>query len=182
MAKCPKCEGEELIVLQSSGRQLCRSCGWSSNQPINETEDTRVSTSQPEPSAPLESKPFVSLESEPTIPSKPEQSVSTENFSPPSNPFTNEPGDNEPNNSKYLPTVNDNRMGILLFIIGIITMLGGLGMDTTVCSSNGKYSIFESCTHNIGKLNSRSNVVNTGGFIAVCGAVLTINTRKYKDT
>lgn len=157
MAKCSKCEGEGLTILQSSGRQLCRLCGWSSTKHINEAKDPGDSNSKTEPS------------------------IHSELFSPSSNTSINETEDTKTNSPlKYLTTFSNNGTGITLFTIGIIIMIGGLGMDTTVCSKEGY--LFESCTHNIGKLNTRSNIVNAGGFIAVCGAVLARKTNKYSDT
>jgi hypothetical protein len=70
--------------------------------------------------------------------------------------------------------------GKIFFLLGLVVMLFGLGYDTTVCNGTSEFS--SSClsrTHNIGLLNTRSNIVNIGGFICVSGCILLTKSKKY---
>lgn len=58
-------------------------------------------------------------------------------------------------------------LGWLLFIIGIGMMGNGLTYDPTV--SSGSFGLDR--TYNVGAMNIKTTYTNTGGFLAVCGAV-----------
>jgi ribosomal protein L37E len=96
--RCTKC-GKQTITLESTGRKICQSCGW--------TSDKKTTGSV------------------------------------------------------------QNQLGAVFVVVGAIAMFYGLGMDASTCQLSGL-----DCVNNIGRLNSRSNVVNIGGFLMVAGAVL----------
>lgn len=57
--------------------------------------------------------------------------------------------------------------GWLLFTIGSVMLLAGLAYDPTV--SSGTLDVER--TYNIGEISNKSTYTNTGGFLAVCGAI-----------
>lgn len=143
---CPKC-GDKLNALQSSGRKVCPSCKWiSQSQTTNEINSV---------SEPKNEKSEQKIESNSSV-------ASTQVI------------DKDRKFIKiFFRNETINTTGRILFVIGLVMMLLGLGYDTTVCSDRGEY--IDYCfdrTHNIGKLNTRSNIVNVGGFICVAGCVL----------
>ena len=56
--------------------------------------------------------------------------------------------------------------GWLLFALGVCFLGIGLAYDSTIESGE-----FGNRTHNIGKISNKNTYTNTGGFIAVCGAI-----------
>jgi ribosomal protein L37AE/L43A len=60
-----------------------------------------------------------------------------------------------------------NNFGWLLFVVGSCMLGIGLIYDPTV--ESGEFG--SSRTYNIGAINIKSTYTNTGGFIAVCGAI-----------
>lgn len=63
--------------------------------------------------------------------------------------------------------------GRVFFLLGLVVMFFGLGYETTICNDSSEFS--SAClsrTHNIGLLNTRSNIVNIGGFLCVSGCIL----------
>lgn len=81
----------------------------------------------------------------------------------------------KPNNSQKESVTkteqkSNNAGAIILFVLGVIVTFSGLNYDTTSCDYN--YGIKSGCVHNTGLLNDRSNIVNVGGFLCVCGCVL----------
>lgn len=69
--------------------------------------------------------------------------------------------------------------GRVFFLLGLVVMFFGLSYDTTVCNDSSEFSsVCLSRTHNIGLLNTRSNIVNIGGFLCVSGCILIA---KFKD-
>jgi hypothetical protein len=55
--------------------------------------------------------------------------------------------------------------GILLLVIGALTLFVGFGSDTTVATDDGRR------VHNIGLMNEKQNTILFGGAIAIIGAV-----------
>jgi hypothetical protein len=56
--------------------------------------------------------------------------------------------------------------GILLLVIGILILLVGVGMDTTVPTELGERRV-----HNFGLMNQKQNTILFGGVISIIGAV-----------
>ena len=147
---CPKCDGS-LGILQSTGRQVCSSCKWI--EPVKKTSNQEDINSQSN---------VDSWESE----AKKEQ----ENYS--SEQIVN----NNQKESIIQSEQKDSNSGAkTLFIIGILVTLYGLNYDTTTCDYD--YGFKSGCTHNIGLLNDRSNIVNIGGFLGVCGCILSTKSK-----
>lgn len=65
--------------------------------------------------------------------------------------------------------------GWLLFVVGGLMMANGLFYEPTV---PGEYGIGQ--TYNIGAISHRSTLTNTGGFLALCGAVFIVGSRPYE--
>ncbi|MGL5804587.1 MAG: hypothetical protein ACRC11_03970 [Xenococcaceae cyanobacterium] len=150
---CPKCEKKLHPPLKSTGRQVCSSCGWS---------DKTISSEQLNNSNEEKTNDIVLARLDPILKylqDKLDKIDKSEQINYTKRGFSN-----------WIFN-NCNK----IFIIGIIIMLLGLFMDTTVCGEEGLY---KGCTHNLGKLNERSNVVNLGGFIAVCGSIFMISSNK----
>lgn len=67
--------------------------------------------------------------------------------------------------------------GWLLLIIGGAMMGIGLTYDPTVSSG----SLGSDRTYNIGAISAKSTYTNTGGFIAVCGAIFAARSTSWKE-
>jgi hypothetical protein len=67
--------------------------------------------------------------------------------------------------------------GWLLFLIGIGMLGAGLGYDATVQS--GPLGLKR--TYNVGKINTKQTYTNTGGFLAVCGAIFITKEPKKEE-
>ncbi|VEP15987.1 hypothetical protein H1P_3940005 [Hyella patelloides LEGE 07179] len=145
LENCPKC-GDKLNFLQSSGRLICSSCKWiNQDQTKKETENNSV-IKQKDEEKHSNNNSFSSVR----VIDKDQKFIKI-----------------------FFRNKSVNTTGKILFVVGFVTMLLGLGYDTTVCSDRAEY--IDYCfdrTHNIGKLNTRSNIVNVGGFLCVAGCVL----------
>ena len=142
---CPKCD-TLLNTLSPSGRSFCPSCKWM------------------EPSEPKETPQKNNIVNDNTAVEIVE------------NKFSLLSEKAKANNPEFINNLFDSiQIGItskLLSLSGLVIMLyGGMFFDTTNCS-NSESSYFKSCTHNIGLLNTRSNIVSIGGFLCVSGCVL----------
>ena len=142
---CPKCD-TKLNTLSPNGRSFCPSCKWMERSEAKKTLEKNNIV-----------KDNVIVQDTPR-----KFSLLSEKA--------------KANNHEIINNLFDNiQIGItskLLSLSGLIIMLyGGMFFDTTNCSSSGS-SYFESCTHNLGLLNTRSNIVNIGGFLCVSGCVL----------
>lgn len=148
---CPKCN-TQLNSLSSSGRSFCPSCKWMERSEVKETPEKKNIVNDGRMTKDIEKKSLLSQEAK----AKNSELV-----------------------NKLLMSSNnlfeDKQIAMtskLISLSGLVIMLyGGMFFDTTNCSSSGS-SYFESCTHNIGLLNTRSNIVNIGGFLCVSGCVL----------
>ena len=143
---CPKCD-TKLNTLSPNGRSFCPSCKWMERSEGKETLKKNNIV-----------KDNVNVQDTPR-----KYSLLSEKA--------------KANNPEIINNLFDSiQMDIdiaskLLSLSGLVIMLyGGMAFDTTNCSSTSSY--FESCTHNIGLLNTRSNIVNIGGFLCVSGCVL----------
>ncbi|WP_009632671.1 hypothetical protein [Synechocystis sp. PCC 7509] len=67
--------------------------------------------------------------------------------------------------------------GWFLLILGGAMMGIGLTYDPTV--SSGSFGLDR--TYNIGAISAKSTYTNTGGFIAVCGAIFAARSTSWKD-
>ena len=145
---CPKC-GTKLSNLQTSGRLICPSCKWVEPKSTNKTQSNSV----------LKNKTEFSKD-------KIEEEIKKEEVS------NQNPKDNYDTNffKIFFRDESTQKTGKILSIIGFIIMLIGLRYDTTTCDND--FGIRTSCTHNIGLLNNRSNLVNFGGFIFLSGCIL----------
>ncbi len=144
LENCPKCE-DKLNTLQPSGRLICPSCKWVQSKSVNQIKSNSV---------PEQKNEVIEKETEKKISFSSNQEINKDH--------------------KFIKIFfrdeSINTTGRILFIIGFLTMLLGLGYDTTTCDYS--YGIETGCTHNIGLLNNRSNIVNFGGFLCVSGCVL----------
>ncbi len=74
---------------------------------------------------------------------------------------------------------SNNLTGRGFFLLGLVVMFFGVGYDTTVCNDSSEFSsVCLSRAHNIGLLNTRSNIVSIGGFICVSGCILFTKSKK----
>jgi uncharacterized Zn finger protein (UPF0148 family) len=72
---------------------------------------------------------------------------------------------------------NVRQLGWILFFVGNLMMIYGLVFDATVESSDSSLPR----TYNIGALNIKTTYTNTGGFMAVCGAIFTSYSFNHKN-
>lgn len=63
-------------------------------------------------------------------------------------------------------------LGWLLFLIGLVALLAGLGMDTTVATGDGRR------VHNIGLMRDQQNALMLGGLLLVVSLVLIVAGRR----
>lgn len=68
-------------------------------------------------------------------------------------------------------------LGWLLLALGVVGLLFGLGMDTTVSSSFGGNRV-----HNIGLLAARQNALLVGSALAIVGAILLATGKRSQDS
>lgn len=67
--------------------------------------------------------------------------------------------------------------GLFLFIVGSAMIGIGLIYDPTV--SSGSFGLDR--TYNIGAISNKSTYTNTGGFIAICGAIFMTRTKSLRE-
>jgi hypothetical protein len=151
---CPKCEKE--LARLNSGTLICRSCGWTSKKKkptVNQSQSAASNQETTESSTPSSSIP--PLTNNQPLPQKP----------------------NLPVNLKGLFGQKSlHSAGKLFFFLGLIVMFAGSQYDTTVCERDSFFPI--NCSHNIGLLNHKSNLINIGGFLFVGGCFLLTNTKE----
>lgn len=145
---CPKCE-KKLSNLQTSGRLICPSCKWVQPKSTNQIQSDSVLKHKTE-----------------SFKEKIEEEIKEKEIS-----FPNQKNNSDSNFFKiFFRDESTQKTGKILSIIGFIIMVIGLTYDTTTCDNS--FGIKTSCTHNIGLLNNRSNLVNFGGFICLSGCIL----------
>ena len=76
----------------------------------------------------------------------------------------------------FVKSTESSRLGWVLFTVGCIMMWNGFVYDPTVPSEDGFRH-----TYNIGEINIKSTYTNTGGFLAICGAIFATCSRGQKD-
>lgn len=76
--------------------------------------------------------------------------------------------------SKIFFNSHNNLVGKFFFYLGLIMIISSSFYDTAVCERS-EYSFSLSCTHNIGLLNEKSNLINIGGFLFIGGCILMTN-------
>jgi transcription initiation factor TFIIIB Brf1 subunit/transcription initiation factor TFIIB len=175
--KCPRCS-EALTTLQSSGRKVCRSCGWVSRlNELNSQDNSPKKTEEPKRLPQLEE----------TSSSNQKSKTNQFNFCPKCGKHLLEQ-EAELNEqeckscgwkiSETLPTsksqVNKPKkqgkfkiIGIVLIAVSVFNIVNGRSMETTVSTDSGQ-------VYSIGLIQKQNQRVQVGGIALIAGIILCV--------